>query len=196
MLGHVLVGQPTVILRVPAQSKRKVNGWICAPRTTDHDPANVIFNKICNTCNVCNVCNFLCGRIVFELVKIRNVRNLMQTYRFRFNFRFVTVIILSKMVLPDGQIFSPFINADIRTLLFSADVLRKCALLAMHLIAEEGRDADGSHAPGLGDEWKKGCSKSQMWESRNEAWSEDESVVFQCLSRSNAVNNALHVIGL
>ena len=26
--------------------------------TTDHDLANVIFNKICNNCNVCNVCNF------------------------------------------------------------------------------------------------------------------------------------------
>ena len=58
MLGHVHGGQPTVIFRVPAQSKRKVNAWICAPRTTDHDPANVIFNKICNICNVCNVCNF------------------------------------------------------------------------------------------------------------------------------------------
>ena len=57
MLGHVHGGQPTVILRVPFTS-RKVNAWICAPRTTDHDPANVIFNKNCNICNVCNVCNF------------------------------------------------------------------------------------------------------------------------------------------
>ena len=37
--------------------KRKMNAWICAPRKTDHDPANAIFNKICNNCNVCNVCN-------------------------------------------------------------------------------------------------------------------------------------------
>ena len=31
----------------------------------------------------------------------------------------------------------------------SADVLKKCALLAVHLIAEEGRDGDdGCHVPG------------------------------------------------
>ena len=38
--------------------------------------------------------------------------------------------------------------------LFSADVLKKCALLALHVIAQEGRDGDGCHVPGLGDEWK------------------------------------------
>ena len=57
MLGHVHGGQPTVILRVPAQSQRKVNAWICAPRKPDHHPANVNFIKICNICNVSNVCN-------------------------------------------------------------------------------------------------------------------------------------------
>ena len=45
----------------------------------------------------------------------------------------------------------PFLNADIRTPFFSADVLKKCALIALHLIAEEGRGGeDGCHAPGLG----------------------------------------------
>ena len=35
MLGHVLVSQPTVILR-----RFNVNAWICAPTvTTDDDPA-------------------------------------------------------------------------------------------------------------------------------------------------------------
>ena len=37
---------------------------------------------------------------------------------------------------------------------FSADVLNKCALIALQLIAEEGRDGDGCHAPDLGDEKK------------------------------------------
>ena len=37
-----------------------------------------------------------------------------------------------------GRSFSS--NADVRTSLFSADVLKKCALLALHTIAEEGRD--------------------------------------------------------
>ena len=54
-------------------------------------------------------------------------------------------------------------------------VLKKCALVALHFIAEEGRGGeDGCHAPGL-EEWKVGCPKSPMWESEGEAWSEDES---------------------
>ena len=56
-------------------------------------------------------------------------------------------------------------------------VLKKCALVALHLIGEEGRGGeDGRHAPGLGDEWKVGCPKSPMWKSEGEAWSEDERV--------------------
>ena len=51
---------------------------------------------------------------------------------------------------PGSETFRPFFNADIRTPLFSADVLRKCALIALHLIAEERRDGDGRHVPGLG----------------------------------------------
>ena len=84
-----------------------------------------------------------------------------------------------------SETFSPFFNADIRTPLFSADVLKKCALIALHLIAEEGRGGeDGCHAPGLGDEWKMGCPKSPMWESEGELLSEDESVS-SCGSRSH-----------
>ena len=41
--------------------------------------------------------------------------------------------------MQDSDTFSPFINADIRTPFFSADVLKKCALIALHFIAEEGR---------------------------------------------------------
>ena len=39
--------------------------------------------------------------------------------------------------VPVGETFSPF-NSDIRILLFSAEVLKKCALLALHVIAEDG----------------------------------------------------------
>ena len=80
--------------------------------------------------------------------------------------------------------------------LFSADVLKKCALLALHVIAEEGRDGDGCHVPGLGDEWKMGCPKSPMWESEGEAWSEDETVSSSGSREGNVYNDALHVIGL
>ena len=68
---------PTVILRVSVQSKRKMNAWICS-RTTDHDPANVIFNVICNICNVCNFVRIYC---------------------FGINFIFATVFIFGEMVL-------------------------------------------------------------------------------------------------
>ena len=61
---------------------------------------------------------------------------------------------------PVDETSSPFFKADIRTFP-SAEVLKKCALVALHFIAEEGRGgADGCHAPGLGDEWKVGCTKS------------------------------------
>ena len=79
---------------------------------------------------------------------------------------------------------------------FSADVLKKCALIALHLIAEEGRDGDGCHAFALGDEWKMGCPKSPMWESEDEAWSEDESVSSYGSREGKVGNDALHVIGL
>ena len=36
MLGYVHRGQPTMILR-EFQRGEKVNAWICAPRSTDHD---------------------------------------------------------------------------------------------------------------------------------------------------------------
>ena len=93
--------------------------------------------------------------------------------------------------------FSPLFNADICSSLFSADVLKKCALIALHMIAEEGRDEEvGCCAPGLGDEWKMGCPKSPMWESEGESWSEDESVSSGGSREGNVCNEALHVIGL
>ena len=80
--------------------------------------------------------------------------------------------------------------------LFSADVLKKCALIALHVIAEEGRDGDGCHVPGLGDEWKVDCPKSPMWESEGEAWSEDEDASSTASREGNVCNDALHVVGL
>ena len=52
--------------------------------------------------------------------------------------------------VPVSETFSPFVNADIRTSLFSADVLKKSALLGTHLLAEERKEDDGCHVPGLG----------------------------------------------
>ena len=51
---------------------------------------------------------------------------------------------------PVDETVSPFFDADIRAPFFSADVLKKCAFIALHVIAEEGRGGeDGCHAPGL-----------------------------------------------
>ena len=74
--------------------------------------------------------------------------------------------------VPVGGTFSPFYNADIRISLFCYDLLKKCALFALHVIAEEGIDGDEYYVPGLGDEWKMGCPKSPMVESEGEAWSD------------------------
>ena len=64
--------------------------------------------------------------------------------------------------MPGSETFSPFFTADIRTSFFSAAVLKKCALIAMHLMAEERRNGEGCHVPGLGDEWEMVCSISPM----------------------------------
>ena len=44
--------------------------------------------------------------------------------------------------MPGSETFSPFFNADIRTPFFSADVFKKCALIALHVIAEEGEGGE------------------------------------------------------
>ena len=95
-----------------------------------------------------------------------------------------------------SETFRPFINVAIRTPFLSAEVLKKCALIALHLIAEEGRYGEACHVPCLGDEWETSCPKSPMWESGDEAWSEDESVSYGGSREGNVGNYALHVIGL
>ena len=67
--------------------------------------------------------------------------------------------------VPVSETFSPCSNAEIRTpssLLMSK---KKRALIALHVMVEEGRDGDGCHVPCLGDERKMGCLKSPMFES-------------------------------
>ena len=52
--------------------------------------------------------------------------------------------------MPGSENFSPFFAADTRTFFFSADVLKKCALIAMHSIAEEGRGGEsGCQTPDI-----------------------------------------------
>ena len=88
-------------------------------------------------------------------------------------------------IVPDSETFSPFINPDIRTPFFSADFFKKCALLALLIMAEKGRDGD-----------KMGSPKSPRWESEGEAWSEDEGASSNASREGNVCNDALHVVGL
>ena len=50
----------------------------------------------------------------------------------------------------NNETFSPFINPGIRFSCFSADVLKKCALIALHVMAEEATGGDGFQVPELG----------------------------------------------
>ena len=49
---------------------------------------------------------------------------------------FFSLILKEPASMPGSETVSPFLNADIRTPFFSADVLKRCALIALHLIAE------------------------------------------------------------
>ena len=80
---------------------------------------------------------------------------------------------------------------------FSADVLKKCALLGMNLTAEEGRGGgSGCRTLKLGDSRRYGCPWSPMLESEGEAWYEDDGVSASVSRENNVCNDALHVIGL
>ena len=63
----------------------------------------------------------------------------------------------------------------------SADVLKKCALVALHFKnrGRRKRRRDGCHAPDLEDDWTLGFRKSPAWASKREAWSEDKKRVFK-----------------
>ena len=100
------------------------------------------------------------------------------------------------LFLPDSEgagvgAFGPFFNGDIRTSPFSADVLKKCALITLHSIAEGRGGENGCRSGG-----RMGCPKSRMWESDGEAWSEDENVSSSGSREGKVCDKALHVIGL
>ena len=92
------------------------------------------------------------------------------------------------------QKFSPFFNADIRTSL-SLLMSSRSALVALHVVAEEGRDGEvGCRAPGLGTNGRIGYPKSPMWEYEGEVWSKDETVSSSGSREGTVRNDALHVV--
>ena len=63
------------------------------------------------------------------------------------------------VTLPGSETFSLFFNADIRTPLFSADVLKKRALIALHVIAEEEETEKLDVVPWSGERMENGLPK-------------------------------------
>ena len=59
-------------------------------------------------------------------------------------------------IAPNSETFSPFTNPDIRTLLFSADVLKKCALIALHVIGGRRKRLEMDFKP-------PSCWKNGKW---------------------------------
>ena len=92
---------------------------------------------------------------------------------------------------------SPFLNADIRTSLFSADVLKKCALIALHVNGRRRKIWGWISSPlSWEEEWKMGCPKRPMWEGEGAACLEDENASSSSSREGNVCNDALHGIGL
>ena len=62
--------------------------------------------------------------------------------------------------------FKPFV---------SAETLKACALIGLHLLEEEEEaGSSGSQSLDLEDMWKNGCPKSPDWDSDVESWTESE----------------------
>ena len=55
--------------------------------------------------------------------------------------------LIQQAIAPNNETFSPLINPVIRFPCFSADVLEKCALIALHVMAEEAMGGDGFQVP-------------------------------------------------
>ena len=69
------------------------------------------------------------------------------------------IFFLIQKEVATGRVVRPSAHSSMLTSVHTSSLLmssRKCALTALHVIAEEGRDGDGCHVPGLGDEWKMG----------------------------------------
>ena len=57
----------------------------------------------------------------------------------------------------------------------SAETLKACALIGLHLMAAGGdAGSSGSQSPDLGDMWKYSCQTSPDWDGDVESWKESE----------------------
>ena len=90
---------------------------------------------------------------------------------------------------PSNETFSTLINPGVRFPCFSAEVFQKCALIALHVMAEEATGGDGFQVPELGEEWKMGCQNSPVWGERSLVGR--RKCVFQWISRRQCVQRCV-----
>ena len=77
---------------------------------------------------------------------------------------------------------------------FSADTVRTCALIGLHMMAEvNALRSDSDFSPYSGDMWRYGCPKSPVWSSNEWAGSEDASSLEWY--EHNVENLAIEVVG-
>ena len=77
----------------------------------------------------------------------------------------------------------------------SAETLKACALIGLHLLAVGGdAGSSGSQSPDLGDTWKYGCSKSRDWDGNVESWTESEGPSSSEQCEHNVESLALNVM--
>ena len=58
----------------------------------------------------------------------------------------------------------------------SAEIVKTCALIGLHMMAEENAlRSDSDFSPDLGEMWRYGCPKSFVWSSNEWTGSEDAS---------------------
>ena len=78
----------------------------------------------------------------------------------------------------------------------SAETLKTCALIGLHLLAAEGEaGSSGGQSLDFGDAWRYGCPQSPDWDSDGESWSESEGLSSSVFREHNVKCLALNVIG-
>ena len=93
----------------------------------------------------------------------------------------------SKRRSPNEGLPNPFV---------SAETLKACALIGLHLLAAEGEyGLSGSQSRDLGDMWRYGCPKSPDWDGNVESWTESEGTSSSEQCEHNVESRALNVMG-
>ena len=90
------------------------------------------------------------------------------------------------MVLSELVEFGPFIPAE---------TVKACALVCLHMMAEENAFRSNSDSPDFGDMWMYDCPKSSVWSSGGINWAGSESTSSFEEYEQNVESLALEVIG-